>query len=118
MNGSNDEEQTMGSTTTGTGAAGADEVGQRAREGVAHLQAAARELIAAARAALDVAEDLVGDPDSAAALVGVLAGLGDLARRAAPARSPHGGDAGTGDDAADAAGPVPAEGRVERIRVM
>ncbi len=65
-----------------------------------------------------MAEDLVGDPDSAAALVGMLAGLGDLARRAAPARPPHGGETGTGDDAADAADPGPTDGRVERIRVV
>lgn len=34
----------------------------RAAEGIAHLQAAAKELIHAARAMLDVAEDLVDDP--------------------------------------------------------
>lgn len=34
----------------------------RTREGVEHLQTAARELIAAARAFLDVAEDAVADP--------------------------------------------------------
>lgn len=48
----------------------------RVREGVAHLQHAARELIAASRALLDVAEELVDDPAAArnlASLVGTLA---------------------------------------------
>ena len=49
---------------------------ERAGEGVEHLQAAAHELIAAARAFLDVAEDLVRDPKVAEGLV---AGFGDLA---------------------------------------
>jgi hypothetical protein len=52
----------------------------RAREGVEHLQAAARELIAAARAALDVAEDLVDDPDMAASMAGAVGSLGDMLR--------------------------------------
>jgi hypothetical protein len=115
MIGSSDEERTMESTTTGDVGDSADDVGQRAREGVEHLQAAARELIAAARAALDVAEEVVGDPDAAAALVGVLAGLGDLARRVRPAPPTGGGDpAGP----ADATVPARADGRVERIRVV
>ena len=42
---------------------GADAVaGDAASDGIAHLQAAARELIKAARAVLDVAEELVDDP--------------------------------------------------------
>lgn len=80
----------------------------RAREGVEHLQAAARELIAAARAALDVAEEVVNDPESIASLAGVLATVGDVARRV-------GGFAGEG---ARPAGPVDDEPRVQRIRVM
>lgn len=48
---------------------------ERAQEAVEHLQAAARELIAAARAVLDVAEDLVADP---APLLAVVSALGDL----------------------------------------
>jgi hypothetical protein len=55
----------------------------RAREGVEHLQAAARELIEAARAALDVAEELIDDPESVASLVGTLSTVGDVARRVA-----------------------------------
>lgn len=51
---------------------------ERAQEAVEHLQAAARELIAAARAFLDVADDLVGDPTP---LLAVLSSLGDLVPR-------------------------------------
>jgi len=53
---------------------------ERAREVVEHLQSAALELIAAARAALDVAEDLVKDPPSAP---GALGGMQEAARRGA-----------------------------------
>ena len=45
-------------------------------EVVRHLQAAAKELIAAARAALDVAEGMVDDPSSLLAAVAILADLG------------------------------------------
>ena len=50
----------------------------RAREVFEHLQAAALEMIAAARAALDVAEELVKDPPSAA---GALGGMAEAGRR-------------------------------------
>ena len=53
----------------------------RAREGLEHLQAAARELIEAARAALDVAEEVVNDPESLASLAGH---AGHGGRRGAP----------------------------------
>ncbi len=60
----------------------------KAREGLEHLQAAARELIQAARAMLDVAEDLVNDPEAVTSLAGTVAALGDLVRQRAggPAR--------------------------------
>ena len=45
---------------------------ERARQGVEHLQAAAIEVIAALRAFLDVAEDVVRDPSSAATLASSL----------------------------------------------
>ena len=77
----------------------------RAREGLEHLQAAARELIAAARAVLDVAEELVNDPETVSTVVGAVSGLVQAAGRAAAA--------GTG--AAGGAGP--ATDHVERIRV-
>lgn len=84
----------------------------RAREGVEHLQTAARELIAAARAALDVAEEWVNDPESAASLAGTLATVGDMAQRVA-----------SGAVRATAADPPPAtpsdtdEPRVEHITI-
>lgn len=53
----------------------------RTGEGMAHLQAAAREMIAAARAFLDVAEEVVEDPKAGEAL---LDSLGDVARRLVP----------------------------------
>jgi hypothetical protein len=53
----------------------------RTGDAVAHLQAAAREMIAAARAFLDVAEEVVEDPEAGEAL---LASLGDVARRVVP----------------------------------
>lgn len=53
---------------------------ERAHDGVDHLQAAAKEMLAAARAALDVLEELVDDPATVPAL---LASLGSVARSAA-----------------------------------
>jgi hypothetical protein len=106
----------MGSTTPdGEMSTGAQ---ARAREGVEHLQAAARELIEAARAALDVAEEVVNDPETLASLAGTLATVGDVARRVtgaggwpAPGSDTAGrGASGAGTAAADAP-------RVERIRV-
>jgi hypothetical protein len=47
--------------------------GDRARDGLEHLQSAARELIAAARAALDVAEGIIDDPEAVSSMVGRLA---------------------------------------------
>lgn len=44
----------------------------RARQGMEHLQAAAIEVIAAMRAFLDLAEDVVRDPAAAAAMAGTL----------------------------------------------
>ena len=68
----------------------------RARDGLQHLQAAARELILAARALLDVVEDLVDDPAALATLVGAVGSLGDIARRA-----PTPPDGNAGDDGAE-----------------
>ena len=63
----------------------------RAAEAVAHLQTAAREMIAAARAFLDVAEEAVENPTSGEALLGT---LGDLARKVVPRNGDR--DDGTG----------------------
>jgi hypothetical protein len=59
----------------------------RAREGLEHMQAAARELIQAARAMLDVAEDLVNDPETVASVAGTVGSLGDLVRQRRPPAS-------------------------------
>jgi phytoene/squalene synthetase len=64
------------------GDAGEDRTG----EAVAHLQGAARELIAALRAFLDVAEEVVDDPQAGEALLDT---LGDVARRVVPRSSPE-----------------------------
>jgi hypothetical protein len=90
----------------------------RAREGIQHLQAAARELIHAARALLDVAEDVIDDPAAIATLAGALGAMGDAARRrasgamadmaAADQDAERGGEGG--------AGAVP-EPTIERITV-
>ena len=98
---------------------------QRAHDVVAHLQAAALEMIAAARAVLDVAEDLVKEPGEATAMVATLA---DLAGRLAPPTpagpaGPEGGrkpgPAGPGGHEQGPAGPRGHEQRpgVEHIRV-
>lgn len=52
----------------------------RAREALDHLQRAAHELIAAARAALDVADDLVRDPSTASDIFEGLSALAGAAR--------------------------------------
>jgi hypothetical protein len=62
-----------------------DELDDRAGEAMAHLQRAAREMIAAARVLLDVAEELVDDPKAGEALLG---SLGDVTRRMSGHRAP------------------------------
>jgi hypothetical protein len=57
---------------------------QRAREGVEHLQSAALEVIAAVRAFLDVAEEVVRDPAQAAVVVHGFAEAGRRATGDAP----------------------------------
>lgn len=52
-----------------------DEADDRAGDALGHLQAAAQELIAAARAFLDVAEEVVEDPKAGEALLETLGGL-------------------------------------------
>lgn len=112
------------------GSGGPEPVTERAREGLEHLQAAARELIAAARAALDVAEDIVDDPSlvkqltesrsstpsgasgtatwlegvaSLAGALGGVGGVGELLKAATSSRHP--GTAGSRNGAGHAAGP-------------
>ena len=73
---------------------------ERARQGVEHLQAAAIEVIAALKAFLDVAEDVVRDPASAAALAA------SIVEQARPTPTEPTSDPDAGD-----------EPRVTRIRV-
>ena len=91
----------------------------RAREGVEHLQAAARELIQAARAVLDVAEDLVDDPHAMAFVAGAVGALGDLVRHRAAAWSDADPVAEGGDVAPETRG-TRANGAetIERITVV
>jgi hypothetical protein len=80
-----------------------------AREGLEHLQAAAREVIKATRSLLDAAEQLVDDPAAVQQAVGALTGLAQVA--AARLRA-------GGGDAAPSEGDEPGDtGRVERIRI-
>jgi hypothetical protein len=67
---------------------------ERVAAGVDHLQAAAREMIAAARSFLDVIEDLVADPDKVA---DVLAAVGTAARSASRVARDAAGGPPSGD---------------------
>jgi hypothetical protein len=87
-----------------------DDLGERARAGVEHVQAAVRELIEAARAVLDVAEQLVEDPEVIARAAGTLGTLARDVGRGLVDAAGAAGRAGTTDDDGD--------GRVERIRVL
>jgi len=92
-------------------AAGAD---QRLQAGLEHLQRAAREAIAASRALLDVAEELVEDPRSAGEVVALLSTLAGQATRLArrPGWPSPAGDRGTDPTTGDGDDPP-----VERIPV-
>lgn len=69
----------------------------RVRAGIEHLQRAAHEVIAASRALLDVAEEMVDSPQGVAKVFGVLGELGDLAQRVG--RAPrHTTDSGDGPE--------------------
>jgi hypothetical protein len=68
---------------------------ERADEGLEHLQTAAQEMIKAARAFLDVAEELVTDPKAADTLVGFIVWGAGAAGRARPG---GGGGADSGSD--------------------
>jgi hypothetical protein len=86
----------------------------RAREGIQHLQAAARELIHAARALLDVAEDLIDDPAAIATLAGALGAMGDAARRRATTPAADEDDGEDRDEGGARAVPEPT---IQRITV-
>ena len=78
-----------------------------AADGVEHLQAAAIELIAAARAFLDVAESLVREPAVAATIVSTAASVGRAVLHGTAQPS----------ERRDAAEPPADDGRVRRIHV-
>lgn len=82
----------------------AEGLSDHAREGMVHLQKAAKELIAAGRALLDAAEELVDDPVSMSQLGDA---LGTIAKLAGSALGGAGSAAAADDD----------EPRVQRIRV-
>ena len=63
---------------------------EHAQEVVQHLQAAALELIAAARAMLDIAEDVVKDPGQAVAMASVVAHAAGQAQQHARSHGPPG----------------------------
>jgi hypothetical protein len=70
---------------------------ERASEGVEHLQAAAHEMIEAARAFLDVIEDFVGDDEKMASVADAVSSVARGASRAArPSSGPDDGDSGGG----------------------
>ena len=64
----------------------------RLAAGLEHLLRAAREMIAASRALLDVAEELVEDPKAAAGVVDLLGSLADRGRAATDPFDADGGD--------------------------
>lgn len=70
----------------------------RVSAGIDHFQRAAKEMIAASRALLDVAEELVESPDGVSKVIEALGELGGLARRVGGAPSPSGPDHGPDDD--------------------
>jgi hypothetical protein len=77
----------------------------RVAAGVEHLQRAAREVIAASRALLDAAEDLVEQPEGISRLAGVVADLGDLAGRTMRAATGAPGPSRRRADGSGAGGP-------------
>lgn len=79
---------------------------ERAAEGIDHLQSAALEMISAARAFLDVMEEVVADREKVASVVDAVGSVAQGAMRAAARPTqPDGSD----DD--------PLSGPVEHIRV-
>lgn len=92
---------------------------ERANQGLDHLQTAALEMIHAARAFLDVAEEVVTDQDKVAEIVHVLGSVADAATRAARGEPLRGGRARAGDepDGPGADGPEDTSGGVEHIPV-
>lgn len=62
-----------------------DREDRRLDDGIEHLRAAAREMIGASRALLDVAEELLERPDGVGDLLAAVGSVGDQLRRGARA---------------------------------
>ncbi|MEO7556032.1 MAG: hypothetical protein ABIV94_05450 [Acidimicrobiales bacterium] len=99
------------SETDGARSSDADGAGDHARDGLSHLQNAAKEVIAAARALLDAAEDLVEDPAAMGQLGDALTTIAKLASTAIGG-VPRPGSRPEPHDDSDTG-----ESRVQRIRV-
>jgi hypothetical protein len=85
-----------------------DKTADPAREGLEHLQAAAHEMIAAARSMLDAVEEILDDPRAAASMASAFGTMNRLIEGAvASATAMVAGGASEPDD----------EPRVQRIRV-
>lgn len=82
-----------------------------AREGMEHLQAAAREVIKATRSLLDAAEEMVDDPAAVQSLVGTIASVAQAAAGRLRANGAGRSSSSSSDDDDDD------DGRVQRIRV-
>jgi hypothetical protein len=85
-----------------------DKTADPAREGLEHLQAAAHEMIAAARSMLDAVEEILDDPRAATSMASAFATVSRLVEGAVASVSSK----------AAGSGPEPAEEpRVQRIKV-
>ena len=86
-----------------------DSPADAAREGLEHLQAAAHEMVAAARSMLDAVEELIDDPRAAVAMATAFGTMSRLVEGAVASVSGviTGAGAGADDD----------EPRVQRIKV-
>jgi len=89
----------------------------RANQGLDHLQAAALEMIHAARAFLDVAEEVVADQDKVAEIVHVLGSVADAATRAARGEPLRGRGRDDGRDGCEDDRPDDGSGGVQHIPV-
>jgi hypothetical protein len=83
-------------------------------DAVTHLQAAAREMVAAARAVLDITDELIDNP---APLLAALAGMAAAGRAAVQHERDTDTPGAADDDNREAAPTPPQRPRVQRIRV-
>ena len=119
-----DGEPTDAMSTDGTSTEGVFDDGMptdgdaRSTEALAHLQRAALELIGAARAVLDIAEEAVREPGGVAGIVAeTVAALSTAAAAAGRAAGGQGSDAKPASGPGDPAPRSPARGPVEHIRI-